>query len=327
MRPFSQSAGVICRGCSGPLQRVIVDFGADHAFGQVPDKLQVHYGIRLGSGTIRLVTERHAAAVSQRPTFSSPHPDTPGCAYIVGEMDGSMIPIVEMDETSPDQRKGKRESWKEARLSLAHDRDKVTCHFGVEFQEGVDRAGQALSDCARRAGFGRRTYLHAVGDGAVWLREQVGKQFGDQGHYLADFYHVCEYLAEAATSCTRPEARTAWMETQKEALKRGRVHAVIEALMPHIGAPGIDDSQAPVRACHRYLGNRLTQPDYVHAQANNLPIGSGEIESAHRHIIQKRIKLPGAWWKIDNARNMMKLRVMRANGEWDAYWPDFKQVA
>ncbi len=38
-RPFSTSAGIHCRGCSLPLQRVIVDFGADHAEGLVPEKL------------------------------------------------------------------------------------------------------------------------------------------------------------------------------------------------------------------------------------------------------------------------------------------------
>ena len=28
-----------------------------------------------------------------------------------------------------------------------------------------------------------------------------------------------------------------------------------------------------------------------------LPIGSGKIESTNKHLIQKRLKLPGAWWK------------------------------
>ena len=46
-RPFSNLSDVHCRGCSTALQRVITDFGADHAFALVLKKLQEHYGIGL----------------------------------------------------------------------------------------------------------------------------------------------------------------------------------------------------------------------------------------------------------------------------------------
>ena len=326
LRPFSQSAGVVCRGCSGPLQRVVVDFGADHAFGKVPGKLQEHYGISLPASTIRHITERHAKRIRETRKITESYPDKPGCAYMVVESDGSMVPIVEVDENAPDKRKGKKESWKEARLSLAHELGKVTPYFGVEFQEGVEQAGRTLFDCARLAGFGRKSYLHAVGDGAVWVREQVEQQFGAQGHYLVDFYHTCEYLGKAAATCAGEGGKDVWFEQQKAALKNGRVHAVIEALQPHIEAQAVEDAHAPVRACHRYLRNRPGQFDYPGARARGLPIGSGEIESAHRYIIQERLKLPGAWWKIDHARDMLALRVMRANGEWESYWHNMAQA-
>ncbi len=51
-----------------------------------------------------------------------------------------------------------------------------------------------------------------------------------------------------------------------------------------------------------------------------LPIGSGEIESAHRYVAQKRLKLPGAWWRVENAEYMLALRINRLNGDWEAYW-------
>jgi hypothetical protein len=56
------------------------------------------------------------------------------------------------------------------------------------------------------------------------------------------------------------------------------------------------------------------------ALAQGLPIGSGEIESAHRYIIQKCLKIAGAWRKEDHAKKMMSLRAHRANGEWNFYW-------
>ena len=51
--------------------------------------------------------------------------------------------------------------------------------------------------------------------------------------------------------------------------------------------------------------------------AAQLPIGSGEIESAHRYVIQERLKLPGAWWQKTTAQQMLALRTCRANQEWE----------
>jgi hypothetical protein len=103
---------------------------------------------------------------------------------------------------------------------------------------------------------------------------------------------------------------------------------LIEALKPHLEVPSLPDIDAPVRQCHRYLSKRLHQIDYPYALAHDLPIGSGEIESAHRYVAQKRLKLPGAWWSPANADHMLALRINRANRQWNAYWAsDLKRAA
>jgi hypothetical protein len=85
-----------------------------------------------------------------------------------------------------------------------------------------------LLSCAVRAGFGANSRVHAVGDGAPWIVGQIEEQFGHQGRYLIDFYHVCEYLAAACEAIVPdPAARRAWMETQKEALKDERLDAAL----------------------------------------------------------------------------------------------------
>jgi hypothetical protein len=83
----------------------------------------------------------------------------------------------------------------------------------------------------------------------------------------------------------------------------------------------------PVRACYRYIANRPKFLDYKSALEAGLPIGSGEIESAHRYVIQSRLKISGAWWKKENAQKMLALRTLRANGDWDRYWSDLGQKA
>ncbi|MSO23222.1 MAG: ISKra4 family transposase, partial [Acidobacteria bacterium] len=49
---------------------------------------------------------------------------------------------------------------------------------------------------------------------------------------------------------------------------------------------------------------------YQSALVAGLPIGSGEVESAHRYVIQARLKRAGAWWKEDNAAKMLALRIV-----------------
>ena len=79
-------------------------------------------------------------------------------------------------------------------------------------------------------------------------------------------------------------------------------------------------SESPVRSAYQYIQERRAHLDYAGARLRNLPIGSGEIESGHRHVIQQRLKLSGGWWTEKNMESMLQLRVTRSNGWWDTYW-------
>lgn len=183
----------------------------------------------------------------------------------------------------------------------------------------MDEAGDQLANSAIRAGVGFSTQIHGVGDGAPWIATQIKRSFGQQGTYLIDFYHLCEYLAAASERCA-PIHPKSWTKQQRRNMKASRVTEVLAALNPHLESDSLPQDKAPVRACDRYLRNRPGQFDYESAIAANLPIGSGEIESAHRYVIQERLKLSGCWWKLENATTLLALRVLRANGDWDGYW-------
>ena len=322
MRPFSLSAKVSPRGCSRPLQRAITDLAADQPFALARMKLREHYGFEIGQSTIQRVTLGHAKAIFASEGAGAAFPQGPGrFKQIVAQMDGGMVPVMEPDAGRKDKRKGKRLSWREAKITLAHAKGSRTPVYGGGIEGGVGAAGRRLLTCAVRAGFGTDSSVHAVGDGAPWIVGQVEEMFGEQGGYLIDFYHVCEYLGEAGTPIKpEPAARKAWMEAQKDALKAGRLGDVLQALAPHCEPPETGDDLAPVRACHRYLSGREGQLNYPAAIAQGLPIGSGEIESAHRYVAQKRLKLPGAWWRVEHAEHMIALRINRLNGDWDDYW-------
>ena len=323
VRPLACSAGVRSRGYSLPLQRRITDFGADVAFGRVPAKLEEHYGIQVPVSAVRSVTEGHARALRDGAQLQEAWPQAAGEPRLIAELDGSMIPIVDTvapEAAAPgqDRRKTRTLRWQEARLALAYAPGSVNPVFGATL-DGPEAAGNEVRHCALRAGLGRATQVHGLGDGALWIAEQMERVFGAQGRYLVDFYHVGEYLAAAAKGGAATEP-TAWLACQKEQLKTGQVQQVLHALQPHLEAETLPSAAAPVRACHRYLSNRLDHLDYAGALAADLPIGSGEIESAHRYVIQARLKLAGAWWNEAIAHDMLALRVCRANHDWESYW-------
>ena len=95
-----------------------------------------------------------------------------------------------------------------------------------------------------RAGFGVNSKLHAVGDGASWIANQVEERFGDNGRYLVDFWHVCDYLGAAAKTIAPTEAVAKnWREAQKERLKQGQAPDVLDALQPYLEPSPIGTSQ------------------------------------------------------------------------------------
>ena len=326
VRPFKESAEVECRGYSCWLQRAMVDFGADDPFAGASQKLKEHYGIEVPISAVRTITEEHGECIRRNTPLQIEMPERPGVPQLITEMDGSMVPEV---ETAPvqeggekvDRRKTRKVGWTEARLCLAHEPGCVTPVFGASLATlgGPDEAGEQMMNCAIQAGAGTRTKLHCVGDGAPWIAGQVELRFGLQARYLVDLYHLCQYLAPAAESIAGMD-KQAWMEKQKQKLKENRTSEVLQDLRPFVEEDTVADSAAPVRACHRYMTNRPGQFDYQTALQSGLPMGSGEIESAHRYVIQARLKIAGAWWKIENVAKMLALRVCRANAKWDNYW-------
>ena len=310
LRPLPQRLGVTPRGRSRRLERVLTDFGCEHSFVRATESVLEHYGFEIGASAVRLATLAHAhrARAQLQEEYAQPFRVLPavGAEHVIAEADGTMICTV-----SPGPRKGKRpREWKEMRLVAAQAKDSATTVYGATFGSVAD-TGQRWGHCARQAGWGLNSRIHAVGDGAEWIRLQTREVFGEQATFLCDFFHVSEYLGAAAQT-SRPAKPDQW--------RRGAVQQVMEALEQHLEPLGTPEEQAPVRNGHRYLTHRLECLDYPRALKLGLPIGSGMIESGHRHVLQARLKKAGAAWLHDHADQIAHLRVLRANHRWLSLW-------
>jgi len=318
LRLLPAAIGVSPRGRSQRLERVLTDFGSEHSFRHAAARVLEHYGFEINASAVREATLQHAQRAGQilQKEYEQPFRVLPatGAQQVVAEADGSMICTV-----AAGTRNGKRpRDWKEIRLTAAQALGSTEKFYAATFSE-VDEVGRRWGHCARRAGWGVNSQIHALGDGAEWIRLQTSEVFGTQGSFLCDYFHVSEYLAEAAPSC-RAKAPHQWRRTQQARLKRGALEKVIQALSEHLEPCGTPEELAPVTNAHRYVTNRTDCLDYSRALRLGLPIGSGMIESGHRHVLQARLKKAGAAWLVMNADRIANLRVLRANGQWLRLW-------
>lgn len=320
-RPLPQRLGVRCRGKSQRLERALTDFGADESFARASAKVREHYGFDVGASAVRMATLKHARAVQSRGLercgrgFRAMRAQGP--KNIVCEADGSFLRLVQ--EGLP--RKGKRpREWKEVRVVAAQSVGSASATYAATFGT-PEEAGRYWAWAARQEGWALKTNVHGIGDGAEWIVGQLHEIFGKDADYLIDFYHLVEYIAAAGEKIA-PTRFKHWLRVQKRRLKKGQHGKVVAVLKQNLEPSHCRDEEAPVRRAWRYMSNRPNFFDYHLAQKNELPIGSGMIESSHGHILQSRLKKNGMAWTRTNAEPIVQLRVLRANSQWNSYWDE-----
>lgn len=300
-----------------------MDFGVEDSFALASERLLRHHGIELSEGSLRKITLLHAQNIYKSKCLETLNGKLPGegAEAIVAEADGTMLPVVEFDGSAEDRRKSRIVKWEETKLCAAVEAGKKEAVYG--FGESVEDLGVHWAECVKQAGAGVDSDIHVVCDGASWIAQQAEQCLGQNATVTLDFFHACDYLSACAKSPAFAED-SHWFETQKKCLRQGKSAALIGLLEKHCEGEDICDEQAPIRTAHRYFSKRAEQLDYASALEKGLPIGSGLIEGAHRHVLQKRLKISGAWWERNNLKHMVALRIIRANKQWDDYWDSVK---
>jgi hypothetical protein len=69
-----------------------------------------------------------------------------------------------------------------------------------------------------------------------------------------------------------------------------------------------------------YLLNRKEYLDYPSYMKRGLPISTGVIEGAVRHLVNDRMDITGARWGLSGAEAILRLRALHASGDFDEYW-------
>ena len=162
-----------------------------------------------------------------------------------------------------------------------------------------------------------------IADGAEWIWHRVERLRSlaeipaSKLVEVLDFYHASQYLSETLATCrTIPRAqRHALYKRLRHALRHQAegVEVVQEALHA-LATPG--QSKAIQRALG-YLETHAHRMRYVTLEARKLPIGSGQVESAVRRVVNLRFKAPGSFWTETTVSGLMHLRAAFKAGRWD----------
>lgn len=154
-----------------------------------------------------------------------------------------------------------------------------------------------------------------IADGAEWIWNLVAEHFPDAVQIL-DWFHATEYLTPVAKAALRAEAdQDAWVAAMKHALWKGQLDLVIDTCR---NLARVANSSDPAFVAARYYDRNRTRMDYPAYRRQGYQIGSGTIESAAKQIGTLRMKVAGAIWNEDSARQVAKARAAYLSGQWVA---------
>ena len=135
--------------------------------------------------------------------------------------------------------------------------------------------------------------------------------------FILDKTHLKDHLYETAEALEiDKKERVKWVEERIRKISNGEVEVIIKELEEQHKKNTI----FRVKRLIGYLTRFSDALDYNRFKEKGYPIGSGEIESAHKSIPQKRLKIPGASWLPESINPMLALRILRANNWWKEFW-------
>jgi hypothetical protein len=297
----------------------LVRLGATTDYREAAEVLDELTGLAVGPETIRrecirvgtAIRAAEATAIRQtHRTREAAEPLDPAPGLLVLEADGAMIQFA---DGWHEVKIGMVAGWDGDRLvapSYVAARETATA-FGPRFATEAARRG-AL-EVERWAGSVTRRSLAILrpalilADGAVWIWS-LADEYVDQRIEISDFYHAAEHLAAVAAACFPAATEAAaWLDARKgELVTQGPlpVLAAFDRLTPPT------PKAAEVRRVERaYFASRVERMDYPTLRLDGLPIGSGAIESAADHVVQRRMKRAGMRWSEDGGDAMLALRA------------------
>lgn len=285
--------------------------GTLDCYGRCEEIIEKFFSIAVSETQVYRLTDVYGAQVGETVDFTRrTEPPLPSAEVLYVEADASMILTRER-------------GWKEVKVGRVF---KASDCLHPEDKEGLITHSQYLTHLGSHRTFTRQleTLIESytlrqrqvvfLTDGATWLRNWIADAFPEATSIL-DFYHLMEHLYDFVEAFfPDKQAGKAWAEAQRELFLQSQP---AEVVMNIETLPAPKQKQRAKAKLLAYLEANFERLDYHDYQTIGCGIiGSGAIESAHRTVVQKRMKLSGQRWSQQGAKNMLNLRVVYMNNQW-----------
>jgi hypothetical protein len=186
----------------------------------------------------------------------------------------------------------------------------------ITFWQRVEREVQQLKQHC-----GPDVPWFGLSDGAPELQEKL-ETFCDV--VTLDFYHVSEYVSEAADGLpVTPEAREKWMAKVLHGLKHDEDGAtrLLAELQRQLKKALNGEARRALEKAIGYVERNLERMQYVAVERENMPIGSGMIEAACKYVVKQRAAISGARWKRRALQTVLSLRALYLSANrFEQFW-------
>ena len=329
------------------------------AYSKDTDLLKRFFDLQLSTRVIQQVIDTDAADVETFYAHKPPPAPVEEAEILVIQADGKGVPMVLETPAEPQVRLGKgqkRGHKKEAIVTSVYTiacaprtPEQVVASFFHQDQDAapekpsskrpkpqnkhiratLDGKDPALARLAKQVAPRQGSHIvHQVAlcDGCEALQSRIETQFSDFSLIL-DFIHANEYLWKVANSLfgETSDQRTAWVANKTLHMLLGKTKQVVAELRSlSQDAQYTSTQREKLTKTANYFERNLPYMDYSSYLAQGWPIASGVIEGACRHFVKDRFELSGMRWTREGAENLMRLRAVAENEDWDAYH-DFRK--
>jgi hydroxypyruvate isomerase len=183
---------------------------------------------------------------------------------------------------------------------------------------------EAFREGLRRDPGRQKTWVGLVDGNATQLEllEALSRRHKVELTIVLDVMHVSEYLWDASVAFHEEASpqREQWVGERLHNVLRGNAAKVAAGMRRSATLRGLSAEQRePVDASARYLLNHQQYMRYDRYLAAGLPIGTGVIEGACRHLVCDRMD-GAARWSLKGAEAVLRLRALRSSGDFEQYW-------
>lgn len=199
---------------------------------------------------------------------------------------------------------------------------RVWASIEKEPEEVID---QLFEEGLRRDPGRRKTWVALVDGNPTQLKliKKAAARHGVEPTIILDVIHVLEYLWKAGFALHdegSPKTQR-WVSQRLLDVLRGKSSTVASAMRRSATMRNMKaTARAAVDDCAAYLLKYRSYLRYDQYLAAGLPIATGVIEGACRHLIKDRLEITGACWGLEGAEAVLKLRALRSSGDLAAYW-------